>query len=171
MRAMDSLMNENKERQSAPKLFWIVMMIGILIFGGLIAYFLSQPTPVVQDVKLQNAVREGSPDFEALKSRVLVLEQPDLATQSQNAAGGITMTLRGIIKNFSGKTLTGLEVIASVVDENGKAIKEKTAILIPTQVSPIENNKSALASIDMAGFSPKDNRANFKFRVTAIKVE
>ena len=120
---------------------------------------------------MQNAVREGSPEFEALKSRVLVLEQPDLATQSQNAAGGITMTLRGIIKNFSGKTLTGLEVIASVVDENGKAIKEKTAILIPTQVSPIENNKSALASIDMAGFSPKDNRANFKFRVTAIKVE
>ena len=49
---MDSLMNENKERQSAPKLFWIVMVIGILIFGGLIAYFLSQPTPVAQEVKV-----------------------------------------------------------------------------------------------------------------------
>ncbi len=168
---MDSLMQENKEKQSTPKLFWIVMVIGIMVFGGLVAYFLSQPTPVVQEVKLQNAVREGSSEFEALKSRVLILEQPDLSMESQNAAGGITMTLRGVVKNFSGKTLTGLEVVASVVDDKGKVIKDKTAILIPTQVAAVENNKSLLVNVDIAGFSPKDNRANFKFRVTAIKVE
>lgn len=168
---MDSLMQENKENSGAPKLFWIVMVIGVLIFGGLIAYFLSQPTPLVQEVKLQNAVRAGAPEFEALKSRVLVLEQRDLGTQAQNAAGGIEMRLPAVVKNFSGKTLTGLEVVASVVDDDDKMIKEKTAILIPTQIDPIENNKSALVSVSIAGFSPKDNRANFKYRVTAIKVE
>jgi hypothetical protein len=168
---MDSLMQENKEPPNSPKLFWIVMVVGVLIFGGLVAYFLSQPTPLPQQVKLQNAVREGSPEFEALKSRVLVLEQRDLGTQAQNAAGGISMNLPAVVKNFSGKTLTGLEVVASVVDDNEKVIQEKTAIVIPTQVLPIENNKSALVNVSMAGFSPKDNRANFKFRVTAIKVE
>ncbi|MEP6924903.1 MAG: hypothetical protein ABI954_10595 [Pyrinomonadaceae bacterium] len=168
---MDSLMQENKETPGSSKLFWIVMVIGILIFGGLVAYFLSQPTPPSQEVKLQNAVREGAPEFEALKSRVLVLEQTNLGTQAQNAAGGIEMRLPAVVKNFSGKTLTGLEVVASVVDDNEKVIKEKTAIVIPTQVSPIDNNKSALVSVSIGGFSPKDNRANFKFRVTAIKVE
>jgi len=168
---MDSLMREDKEKPPSSKLFWIVMVIGILIFGGLAAYFLSQPTPQPQEIKLQNAIREGSPEFEALKSRVLVLEQRDLGTQTQSAAGGIEMRLPAVVKNFSGKTLTGLEVVASVVDDNEKVIKEKVAIVIPTQVLPIENNKSAYVTVNIAGFSPKDNRANFKFRVTAIKVE
>jgi hypothetical protein len=171
MHFMDSLMQENKEQPSTPKLFWIAMIIGILVFSGLVAYFLSQPTPPPQEVKLQNAVREGAPEFEALKSRVLVLEQRDMGTQAQNAAGGITMNLPAVVKNFSGKTLTGLEVVASVVDDNEKVIQEKTAIVVPAQGLPIENNKSALVNVTIAGFSPKDNRSNFKFRVTAIKVE
>ena len=171
MHFMDSIMQENKEKPGIPKLFWAVMVIGILIFGGLAAYFLSQPTPAPQEVKLQNAVREGSPEFENLKSRVLVLEQRDLGTQTQSAAGGIEMRLPAVVKNFSGKTLTGLEVVASVVDDSEKVIKEKTVIVIPTQVLPIENNKSALVIVNIGGFNQKDNRANFKFRVTGIKVE
>lgn len=168
---MDSLSGENKENSGSSKLFWVVMIIGILAFGGIAAYFLTQPTPPAPEVRLQNAVREGAPDFENLKSRVLVLEQRDLGTRRENIAGGISLDLPGVVKNFSGKTLTGLEIVASVLDEKDSVIKEKTAIVIPTQVLPIENNKSALVNVRVDGLTAKDNFSNFKFRVTGIKVE
>ena len=168
---MDSIMQEDKKASGASKIFWAIMVIGVLVSAAIVGYFYLQPTPPPQQVRLENAVREGSPEFEYLKSRVIVEEQRDIATQTQSMAGGIQMRLPAKVKNFSGKTLTGLEVVASVLDDKGKVIKERTAVVIPTQVLPIENNKSTLIIVNIDGFSSSDNRADFKFRVTGMKVE
>lgn len=165
-------MQENKETPGASKTFWIIMIVGILAFGGLLTYFLLQPTPPPQEVRLQNAVREGSPEFNSLRQKIAVQENRDFTTDSRSTIGGIQMNLVAIVRNFTGKTLTGLEVVASVIDENGGVIKEKTAIVIPSgQISKIENNNSGPITVIISGFSPQDKRADFKFRVTGIKVE
>jgi hypothetical protein len=168
---MVSLMREKSSDSSSSKLFWILMVVGVLIASGVLAYFATRPAAPVREVRLENAVREGSPDWEQLKSRVVVEEQRDIATQTQSMAGGIQMRLPAKVKNFTGKTLSGLEVVASVVDDKGNVIKEKTAVVIPTQVLPIENNKSSLVTVNIDGFNAKDNRADFRFKVTGIKVE
>lgn len=168
-------MQENRGARSggSSKLFWTIMILGILSVGGLLTYFaLSPAPPVASEVRLENAVREGSPEFEALKSRIAVQEDRDYATESQSMAGGIEMNLTGKIRNFSGKTLTGLEVAASVLDQKGNILRERTAIVLPNPVQQrVDNNKVAPFNVRIAGFERRDERADFRFRITAVKVE
>ena len=170
---MDSLTGNNKSSDAgASRIFWIVGALAAIAIAGVVVYFaLQSPPPATQEAHLQNAIREGTPEFDNLKAKILVLEQRDLSTQTQNIAGGITLRLPGIVKNFSGKTLTGLEVVTTVLDDKERVIKEKTAIVIPTQVESIENNRSALVNVSVEGFTKKDDFSNFRFRVTGIKVE
>src|SRR5215831_19480206 len=57
---------------------------------------------------LQGAIRPGSPEFEQLKSRIM-LDEPE-ADEAKRALGDIVMTLRTTVRNFTGKTLAGLEI-------------------------------------------------------------
>ena len=167
---MDSLMQENKDKMGWSKLFWVIMIIGTLLIGGLIAYLAVSPAPPAQEARLENAIREGSPEFESLRQRISVIEDHDYTTQTQSLAGGIQMQIRGKVRNFTGKIITGLEVVASVIDQKNNVIREKTSIVIPSpQASSIENNKTAPIVVIIDGFKQEEDRANFKFRVTGIK--
>lgn len=168
---MDSFGQNNNSAAGSSKLFWGILIVGLLLVGGAIAYFLQQPSPEVQEVRLENAVREGDQQFAELTKRVVV--EPDLnyTEEATSPIGDLQMTLAGLVRNFSGKTLTGLEVVGSVVDQKGNVVKEKKAIIIPGRTDRLENSKVMPIRITIAGFSRKDDRANIKWRVTALRVE
>jgi hypothetical protein len=160
---MDSLMQENKKDSGASALFLGIMIVGLLAAGGLIAYFALSPTLPPQEARLANGLREGE-EFEFLKQRIVLAENRDFTTQSQN--------LVGVARNFTGKTITGLEVVGSVVNEKGEVLKQKTAIIIPgPQAEKLEHNKSTPFTIRIDGFDAKDDRANFNFKLNAVRVE
>lgn len=166
---MESFTTEKRDGGGSSKLFWGIMFVGMLAVAGLLTWYFLQPAPPVQEVRLQNAVREGTPEFEFYKSRVIISENHDFSTKSESMVGGIQMKLVGVVKNFSEKTITGMEVIGIVVDEHGKTVKEKTAIVIPTQAKQLENNKTMPVYVIIDGFKPQDDLANFKLRVSAVK--
>ena len=57
---------------------------------------------------LQGAVRAGSPEFEQYKSKI-VLDEPE-AQEAKRGVGDIWMSLETIARNFTGRTLNGLEI-------------------------------------------------------------
>src|SRR5438445_4857608 len=79
---------------------------------------------------LEGAIRAGSPEFAQYHPRI-VLDQPE-ADEAKRALGDIWMSLHTTIRNFTGRTLTGLEVRAAVIDHQGKPVKERIAIALPT---------------------------------------
>lgn len=168
---MESFGQNAKASPALSKLFLGIMLVGLLLVGGLIAYFLMQPAPQAQEVRLENAVREGSPEFEAAIKRIVV--EPDLnyTTEATSPIGGLQMTLAGLVRNFSGKTVNGLEVVGSVVDQKGGVVKEKKAIVIPGLSDRVENNKVTPIRMVIDGFDRKDDRANIKWRITAVRFE
>lgn len=169
---MDSLLQEEKAGKSGSALFWGIMIVGVLLAGGLIAYFALQPTLPPQEVRLENAFREGQPEFDYFKQRIVVAENRDFTTEATSLAGGIQMQMRGVVRNFSEKSLTGLEVVATVVDQKGNPIREKKAIIVPSpQAQSVGTNKTAPFLVIIDGFSEKDDRANFSFKVTGIRVQ
>ena len=85
--------------------------------------------------------------------------------------GSIVMSISGIIRNITGKTLTGLEIQVSVVDIGGKTIKDKTVIVVPKQAERLENGDSLPVQVLIEGFSKNDDRAQIRWKVTAIKVQ
>jgi hypothetical protein len=116
---------------------------------------------------LQGAIRQGSPEFEQYRSRI-VLDQPE-AEEAKRALGDTVMSLHTTVRNFTGRTLNGLEVRAAVVDHQGKVVKERTVVVVPTKVPELEPNKTMTVQVMLEGFSDTDDRANIKMEVTGFK--
>jgi hypothetical protein len=116
---------------------------------------------------LQGAIREGSPEFAQYQSKI-VLDPPE-AYESKRALGDIVMNLQTIVHNFSGRTLTGLEIKGIVVDHQGKPVNQKAVVVIPTRQAELDNNRSMAVRVMLEGMTDKDDRANIKMEVTAFK--
>jgi hypothetical protein len=116
---------------------------------------------------LQGAIRPGSAEFDKYKSGI-VLDDPE-ATEAKRALGDIVMSLKTTVRNLSGKTLDGLEIHAAVVDHQGKPVKERTVVVIPTRQPELAPNKTMDVAVMLEGMKDTDDRANIKMDVTAFK--
>ena len=137
----------------------VALLIGVLMYasrGGSTA-----------DPTLQGAIREGSPQFEEFKSNIH-LDEPE-ATEAKRALGDIVMTLTTTVRNVTGKTVTGLEIRASVVDYEGKPIKQRSVVVIPTRQPELPPNKTMRVNVTLDGMKDSDARANIKMEVAAFK--
>jgi hypothetical protein len=97
-----------------------------------------------------------------------VLDDPE-ATEAKRALGDIVMSLQTTVRNFTGKTLNGLEIRAAVVDYEGKPIKQRTVVVVPTRQPELAPNKTMPVSVMLEGMSDQDARANIKMEVTGFK--
>jgi hypothetical protein len=117
--------------------------------------------------KLEGAIRPGSPEFEQYRSRI-VLDEPE-AEESKRALGDIVMPLHTTVRNFTGRTLNGLEITGSVLDHQDKAVKSRTVVVIPGRQSELENNRTLYVTVVLDGMTDKDDRAKIKMEVTAFR--
>jgi hypothetical protein len=65
--------------------------------------------------------------------------------------------------------LNGLEVRAEVVDYEGKAVKERNVVVIPTSRPELPPIRTMEVPVLLEGMSDKDARANIKMEITALK--
>lgn len=121
------------------------------------------------DAGLQGAIRAGSPQFEEYKSKIF-LDDPE-ATEAKRALGDIVMSLQTTVRNLTGKTLTGLEIRAAVVDYEGRSVKERTVVVVPTRQPELAPNKTMQVVVSLDGMKDTDARANIKMEVTGFKLK
>ncbi|MFN2529723.1 MAG: hypothetical protein ABR555_00350 [Pyrinomonadaceae bacterium] len=117
--------------------------------------------------RLQGAIRQGAPEFDQFKPRI-VLDAPE-ADEAKRALGDTVMSLHTTVRNFTGRTLDGLEIRAAVVDHEGKSVKERTAIVVPTRQTELAPNKTMFVQVMLEGMSDADDRANIRMEVTGFK--
>lgn len=166
------LEEEKKEKQGINKVLIGALLAGFVVVAAFVGLFALKPTnQQIQEQALEGAFREGSPEFAQYTKRIIAQTDENRTTQSPTGMGTIVMSIGGIIRNITGKTLTGLELNVSVIDSFGKPIKDKTLIVIPKQSEKLENNQSLPVQVLIEGFSKDDDRANIRWKVTAIKIE
>ena len=156
-----------QERSRLPSIIAIAVVAAVIISGAF--YLLMKktmgPTP---PPTLSGAIRAGSPDWQKYIKQI-ALDDPE-ADESPRALGDIVMTLHTTARNFTGRTITGLEVRAAVLDHQDHPVKEETVVVIPrpgrTELDP---NKTAQVSVTIYGFTEADDRAKIKMEVTGFK--
>jgi len=150
----------------------VAFIVAFLVVGALIAVISSIPTSQeIERRSLEGAVREGSPEFEALTKKISIANDDDNTLESPTALGTITMALSGRIRNMTGKTITGLEIKVSVVDRMNNPIKEKKLVVVPTQKESLLPEEVMPVRFTIDGFKKEDDRAMVRWKVTAIKVK
>jgi hypothetical protein len=158
---------EDKPRRT---LIIVVAIIAAVLIGGFF-YLLFRGTmgggnPTAQ---LEGAIRPGSPDWDKY-SKLISLDEPE-ADEAKRALGDLVMTLRTTVRNFTGRTIVGLEMRAVVVDHDNKPVKERTLVIIPGRRDELEPNKTMHVGINVEGMTDNDDRANIKMEVTAFRLK
>src|SRR5712664_1225615 len=109
------------EDKSSRTIIIVVAVIAAVLIGGLFYLLMRKSMRASPPLQLDNAIRAGAPDFEKYK-KLIALDDPD-ADQSPRALGDIVMTLHTTARNFTGRTITGLEVRAAVVNHQNQPVK------------------------------------------------
>jgi hypothetical protein len=169
---MSPLEEKIAEPDSTRRTIFIIAGIVALAIAAGIIYLVTRPEPPASAVgsnepQLEGAIRAGSAEFEQYRERI-VLDPPE-ADESSRVIGDIVMVLFTTVRNFTGRTIVGLEVRGSVVDLEGKPVKERTVLIVPNQQPELEPNKTMEARIKIEGFSQEDLRANIKMEVIGVK--
>ena len=144
----------------------VVAVISAVAIGGLFYILLRKTAAPGPPPMLQGAIRPGSPDWDKYVSKI-ALDTPE-ADEAKRALGDTVMTLHTTARNFTGRTITGLEIRGTVVDSEKKPVKERTLVVIPGRQPELEPLKTMRVSILIDGFTDSDNRADIKMEVVGF---
>ena len=155
---------------SRRKVIIIVAVVAAILLAVLFYFLMRASTTRPPDPLLPNAIRAGSPEWTASASKIHL--DASEATESKRALGDIVMSLQTTVRNFTGRTITGLEIKGSVVNRQGQPVRERTLVVIPTQQQPeLEPNRTMLVFIQLEGMTDADERANIKMEVTGFTIQ
>lgn len=157
------------ETSESHRTLIIVVAVAAAVVIALFFYVLMRAGGSGRNIEptLQGAIRPGSPQFEEYQSKIF-LDEPE-ATEAKRALGDIVMSLHTTVRNLTGKTLSGLEIKAAVVDYQSQPIKQRTVVVVPTRQPELAPNKTMQVQVMLEGMTDSDARANIKMEVTGFK--
>lgn len=168
------------EDKSRRTVIIVVAVIAAIVIGGFFYLLLRKSVATAPSPTLAGAIRPGSPDWEKY-SKLIVLDDPGdcpeegsrfCAYESKRTLGDIQMTMRATVRNFTGRTITGLEIYAAVIDHQDQPVKQRTRIVVgpSTSLAELLPNKTTPISIVLDGMTDEDDRANVKMVVSGFTV-
>jgi hypothetical protein len=146
-----------------------VAVIAAIVIAVLFYFLMRASGGGAAQQTLEGAIRAGSPEFAEYQPKI-VLDEPE-AYESKRALGDIVMNLQTTVRNFTGRTLVGLEIKGMVVDHQGKPVNQRTVVAIPGPQSELGPNKTMSVQILLEGMTDSDDRSNIKMEVTGFKLK
>src|ERR1043165_5607628 len=166
------------EDKSRRTLIIVVAVVAGVVIGGFFYLLLRKSVATAPAPTLQGAIRPGSPEWDRY-AKLIVLDDPGdcpeegsrfCAYESKRTLGDIQMTLRATVRNFTGRTITGLEIYAAVIDHQDRPVKQRTRMVVGSSTSMAEllPNKTTPIAVVLDGLTDEDDRANVKMVVSGF---
>ncbi len=166
------LQNGKEEKRGINKVFLAAILAAILLITG--AGYLLTLQPSEQDLKqkqMAGALLEGSPEFEKYTNNIVINTDMDRTMESPTGLGTIAMAIHGDIRNRGDKSINLLELKVGIIDRQNKVIKERKVLVVPNQAVRLGLQETMHVVVPMDGFNRKDDRANVRWKVTAIRFD
>lgn len=166
---MDDLFISEKKKRGVNVGLIGGMVVGVALVALAICLLSMKPSVDDQTAKLlEGSFRDGTPEFAAITKDILISTDPN-TVESPTGMGTISMYINGTIKYKGAKTINTLEVNVGVIDTKNAVIREKRVLVVPVQQPQLNPGESIPITLTLDGFSKKDDRANIRWKVTAIK--
>jgi hypothetical protein len=170
---LSSFGEKNEAADGSRRVAFTVMAVAAVVIVGAILLLLTpvgvklglRSPPPTGERRLAGAVRPGSPEFEQVRERLVVEFSPnENADIGPTALGPWAVIMKPVVRNFTGRTVSGLEFHAAGVDISGRTIRERTFI----SEEEIEPNKVFVPNIGV-NFPQDDKPANLKLELTGVR--
>jgi hypothetical protein len=146
-------------------------VVGIVAIGLVIWLASFRPSMEDQMAKiLEGSYREGSSEFTEI-TKDIIISTGQNTVQSPNGFGKISMYIVGTIRNKGDRVINGLEVNCAVVTQFNEVLKERRVLVVPTKQDLLRPNETITINTQLDGFDKNDDRANIRWKVTAIRTQ
>ena len=160
-----------EEKRGINKVFIAAALIGVAVIGAVIGVLSLRPSSEEQAAQiLEGSLREGSSRFAELTKDIIISTDKN-TIESPMAMGTISMFIVGRIRNKGTRTLNALEINCAVVTQFNQVLREKRILVVPTQVPRLGPEDIIPVTLSLDGFAKDDDRANIRWKVSAIRVE
>ena len=167
--AMDELFKPEEKKRGVNKVFIGGLIIAAIAIAGVIGLLMLKPSMEDQTAKLlAGALHSDSPGFSELEKDIIFWLDTN-TVESPTGMGTINMYIKGHAKNKGTKNISIFEVNVVVVDTQEKTIREKRVVVVPLQQPALNAGETIPITLEIDGFDKKDDRANIRWHVTAIK--
>jgi len=168
---MEDLFKPEEKKRGINAVFVGGIVVGLALIGVAIYLLSFKPSMEDQTAKiLEGSFREGSPEFAAITKDILI-STDDNTVESPTCIGTISMYIKGNIFNKGTRTINTLEVSVGVITQKNEMLREKKIVVVPVQQALLEPGQTIPITLTLDGFSRKDDRANIRWKVTAIKAQ
>lgn len=113
--------------KSRRVIFIAVGLVAALLVAGL-AYWASRPAAAPGEERLEGAVRPGAPDFPGADKLIVEFDPNENANIGPTALGPWAVSFTPVVRNFTGRTVSGLEFRLTGLDVKGQIIRQRIAI-------------------------------------------
>lgn len=168
---METILNKDDEKKGVNKVFLVALLVGVVVIGAGLWVISLRPSMDEQMTQiLAGSFREGSPEFQEI-TKDIIISTGEKTVESPTAFGTISMYINGSIYNKGTRTINGLEVNVAVVTQFNDVLKEKRILVVPVQQAVLAPRETIPITLTLDGFTKDDDRANIRWKVTAIRVE
>lgn len=167
---MEEMFTPPEKKRLNPILI-IGAIVGLAVIGVAIALLMR--TPSIEDQTaaiLAGSHQEGSPEYADL-NKDIILSTDDRTVQSPTGLGTISMFIHGKVRNKGTRTINALEINVSVVTQFNDVLRERRILVVPTQKATLGPDETIPVTLTLDGFKKEDDRANIRWKVTAIKAQ
>ncbi|HEV7892491.1 MAG TPA: zinc ribbon domain-containing protein [Pyrinomonadaceae bacterium] len=162
--AMSSFERSREEGDKSRRFIFIVVGLAAAVLVAGLAYVASRPAAAPGEERLEGAVRPGSPDFPGPDKLVVEFDPNENAEIGPTALGPWAVTFKPVVRNFTGRTVSGLEFHIAGVDPKGQTIRERIAI------NGDEIGPNRVARPGLSVNFPQDNKpADLKLELTGVR--
>ena len=166
---MDELFAAQNKKKGLNKGFLVAIVVAFVVVAVIVGVLLMRPSLDQQKAAiLAGSYQPGSPEYDDLQKDIIISTDPD-TVQSPTGMGTISMFIKGKIRNKGTRTITALEVNVAVVSTFNQVLKERKILVVPVQQAELGPGEIIPITLTLDGFSRDDDRANIRWKVTAIR--
>jgi len=169
---MENFLKERPRSKQSRTILFAGALVGLLLIAAIVAGVSYLPTAEEKkEDLLADAMLPGSKGFEEYTKEIIITTDTKRLQESRTGLGDIVMRIGGRIRNKGDKTITGLEISVGMVDGKNQLIREKKYLIIPNKFEELGPHETIDVDANVAGFKDGDDRANARWKVTAIKLK
>lgn len=168
---MDEMFTTGHKKRRINPILIVGALLGLAVIAA--AIVLLMRTPSIEDQTaaiLAGSHREGSPEYAEL-NKDIILSTDDRTVQSPTGLGTISMYIQGKVRNKGTRTINALEINVAVVTQFDEVLRERRMLVIPVQRATLGPGETVPVTLTLDGFKKEDDRANIRWKVTAIRAE
>ena len=157
-----------------PDVRWPIYLLAAIITAaivlltlGVMRMALSQTVEKQIPVpRLEGLIRPGMPEFGKLRE-MIVLDHL-VAGESTRSLDDSVVEVGATVRNATGRTISGLEIRAALLDSQLFSVSERTVLIVPARQTVIEPGEAIKVRMMLEGVGPAARRVTPLMEVTGI---